>query len=456
MRLPQKFVSKMQELLGDEWAKIVAEWKNQGHSGLRVNTLKLEPEEYYKKVPRGLERIPWTAEGFYFDADFRPAKHAYYNAGLYYIQEPSAMAPVSCMDIKPGERVLDLCAAPGGKTTQIAALLKGEGFLVSNDNNAARIRTLVWNIEHSGARNVVVFNEDPQRLSVIYPDYFDKILVDAPCSGEGMFRKDERAMKGWENFGPQRCTLIQKDILHSAAKMLCPGGSMIYSTCTFAPEENEMMIMEFLNENPEFILEDLPVFPGWDTGRPDWAANAEGARELLKTRRLWPHRIKGEGHFIARMCRKTTKTAKEYIHNKRENQKELTPWFEFMKENLNLKSTGNYILRGKYIYQMPYGFNYPEKLNIARPGWFVGMLNNGRFEPSQALAMGLAAAESQRFITLEVDDRAVQSYLKGETMLMQGDKGWTLVCVEEFPLGWGKQMAENLKNYYPPSWRNPE
>ncbi len=231
---------------------------------------------------------------------------------------------------------------------------------------------------------------------------------------------------------------------------------MIYSTCTFAPEENEMMIMEFLNENPEFILEDLPVFPGWDTGRPDWAANAEGARELLKTRRLWPHRIKGEGHFIARMCKKMTTTAKKDIHNKKEDQKELAPWFEFMKENLNLKSTGNYILRGKYIYQMPYGFNYPEKLNIARPGWFVGMLKNGRFEPSQALAMGLAAAESQRFITLEVDDRAVQSYLKGETMLMQGDKGWTLVCVEEFPLGWGKQMAENLKNYYPPSWRNPE
>ncbi len=302
MRLPERFALRMQELLKEEWQEILKAWESEPYQGLRVNTLKISAVELKRKLPFDLEPIPWVEEGYYYSGGERPAKHPYYQAGLYYLQEPSAMAPVVCLEIKPGEKVLDLCAAPGGKSTQIAAKLQGKGLLVTNDSNEERVKALVWNLEHWGATNAVVTNETPERLARVFPAYFDKILVDAPCSGEGMFRKDPRAIKSWENYSVENCALLQKDILEWAASMLKPGGRLLYSTCTFSPEENEGVIAHFLAKHPDFKIISLPLAHGWDRGRPEWIDDAAGL--VVDARRLWPHKVKGEGHFLALLKKK--------------------------------------------------------------------------------------------------------------------------------------------------------
>ena len=450
MRLPESFVSRMQDLLKEEWRELFQAWQGEPYQGLRVNTLKISARELIKRVPFNLESIPWVEEGYYYPWGERPAKHLYYQAGLYYLQEPSAMAPVACMDIKPGEKVLDLCAAPGGKSTQIAAKLKGQGLLVTNDNNVERVKALVWNMEHWGATNAVVTNETPERLAGVFPSYFDKILVDAPCSGEGMFRKDPRAIKSWETYSGENCAALQKEILETAAGMLKPGGRLMYSTCTFSPQENEGVIAEFIRKHPEFKTVPLPLAPGWEQGRPEWINNA--LVSVRETRRLWPHKVKGEGHFLALLEKEGTEKEAAPPGHWGEGQK-LEPLYAFMEENLSYALEGPFWLQGQYVYKIPRALPPMHGLKVARPGWFVGVLKNKRFEPSQALAMGLNKKDVRRALSFSLEDGVAERYLKGETLLVDGEKGWTLVCLEEFPLGWGKQTGEYLKNYYPPGWR---
>ncbi|WP_342555325.1 RsmB/NOP family class I SAM-dependent RNA methyltransferase [Paenibacillus sp. FSL R7-0652] len=308
VQLPLGFAERMQCLLGEEFESFMKSYEQSPHAGLRVNTLKISKEQFEDIAPFELRPIAWCETGFYVSHGVKPGLHPYYHAGLYYIQEPSAMAPVEQLKVQPGDRVLDLCAAPGGKSTQIAAKLQGRGVLVTNDIHAERTKALAKNVELYGVRNAVVLNESPGRIADAFPHYFDKILIDAPCSGEGMFRKDEDMVKSWEHHSVEKCVLMQRDILETAARLLAPGGTIVYSTCTFAPEENEAMIAEFLKMNRDFAVVHIPNTAGFAAGRPEWVRKmlpikaAETEEVLDQTRgtaRLWPHKLEGEGHYVA-------------------------------------------------------------------------------------------------------------------------------------------------------------
>jgi NOL1/NOP2/sun family putative RNA methylase len=307
LRLPQPFLDKMKLLLDDEYDDWLASYEEERWYGLRVNTLKVSADEYMAMTPWAarLTPIPWAASAFYYDQEARPGKHPHYHAGLYYMQEPSAMVPAELLDVQPGHRVLDLCAAPGGKSTQLGAKLQGEGLLVSNDNAGERTKALARNIELAGIRNAIVLNEEPAALAARFPSYFDRVLVDAPCSGEGMFRKDESMIDQWAKHSVQRCAGMQRVILQHAAEMVAPGGMLVYSTCTFSPEENEAQIAELLAARPDYAVVPIEPAHGWAAGLP------AGNETLTGTVRLWPHRVQGEGHYAAVLRREATPTADE-------------------------------------------------------------------------------------------------------------------------------------------------
>jgi len=474
MNLPAEFLGRMQKLLGTEYEEFMDSFNLPRFYGLRVNTLKVPVEDFLRMSPFALEPVPWTRDGFYYREGDRPAKHPYYHAGLYYIQEPSAMAPGAFIDARPGERVLDLCAAPGGKSTQVAAGLRGQGVLVANDIHPERVKALVKNLELFGVRNAVVTNETPDRLAQRFAGFFDKILIDAPCSGEGMFRKDEEAARSWGIHSVTTCMVRQREILKEADKMLRTGGTILYSTCTFAPEEDEGMIEEFLAGHPDYELVDLPKEHGIAPGRPEWAG---GREELARTARLWPHKLAGEGHFLAMLRKKGEGTGEGAARQDEEifpitgqrgrtgrgkaggkplkgkDEPDLQDYYSFVEDSLNITIEGDFIFYGEHLYLKPRPMPDFYGLKVTRPGWYLGMLKKNRFEPSQAMALGLKKTEARRVVDLASDSGDVVRYLKGETLDRCGDKGWTLVCVDGYPLGWAKQVEGALKNYYPKGWR---
>ena len=290
--IPEQFTLRMRRLLGEDYDAFSASFSRPRAVGLRLNPLKgtsLPDLSAFSLTP-----VPWEPCGYYYDPETRPGKSAYHEAGLYYLQEASAMAPAALLDPKPGERVLDLCAAPGGKSTQLAGKMQGRGLLVCNEISPKRAKILASNIERLGIANALVLNEHPQRLEARFEGFFDKILVDAPCSGEGMFRKEEAAVTDWSEETVFMCARRQAEILHSAALMLRPGGRLVYSTCTFSPEENEGSVSEFLKTHPDFSIEAVDA-PWFSPGRPDWIECP--APGLEQTFRLWPHRLLGEGHY---------------------------------------------------------------------------------------------------------------------------------------------------------------
>ena len=310
--LPELFKARMKQQLKEEYEDFLACYEREGYAGLRVNTEKISVERFRGLFPFPLEPVPWTDCGFYYEKmreqdeeEARKAagvtKHPYYYAGLYYIQEPSAMLPASVLPVNPGDRVLDLCAAPGGKSTHLAAKLGGKGLLVANDASASRAKALLKNLTVWGCTNSVITGETPEKLLEAFGCFFDKILVDAPCSGEGMFRKDAGLVKSWEERGPQEYAAIQKQILDCAVKMLRPSGMLLYSTCTFSEVEDEQVIAWILEQHKDLELVEQ-VIPGpWknqtDGKTPD--GFVRGYAPCEKAIRLWPHRICGEGHFLA-------------------------------------------------------------------------------------------------------------------------------------------------------------
>ena len=294
--LPEAFLNRMQEMLGEEYEDFLAAYEEPRTYGLRVNTRKITPEEFEKLNVFSVRRIPWVKNGFFYDEDVRPARHPLYAAGVYYLQEPSAMTPAACLPVQPGERVLDLCAAPGGKATELGAKLKGRGLLVANDISASRARALLYNLEVFGIDNAFVTNETPAALAGVFEGFFDKILVDAPCSGEGMFRKEEAVARDWTPEKSEYFSGQQREIVSRAVRMLRPGGMLLYSTCTFAPCEDEQTISWVLEQFPEMHLVPLPEYEGFSGGCPRWGNGEETLKYCV---RLWPHKMHGEGHFLA-------------------------------------------------------------------------------------------------------------------------------------------------------------
>ena len=296
LELPEEFASRMKEMLGEEYDAFLESYQLPRSYGLRVNTGKITGEALREQAPFALRQIPWVKEGYFYGEGDIPARHPYYAAGLYYLQEPSAMTPASRLPVEPGERVLDLCAAPGGKATALGAALGGQGLLVANDISNSRARALLRNLELFGISNAFVTSETPAKLAEVFPGFFDKILVDAPCSGEGMFRKDPAVMKTWEAGRPEYFAGLQREIVRQAVRMLRPGGKMLYSTCTFSREENEGTISWLLKEFPEMELLPMEGYEGFDGGRPQWG---DGNSALTRCVRIWPHKMDGEGHFLA-------------------------------------------------------------------------------------------------------------------------------------------------------------
>jgi NOL1/NOP2/fmu family ribosome biogenesis protein len=357
--------------------------------------------------------------------------------------------------------VLDLCAAPGGKSTQIAAKLQQTGVLVVNDNHADRVKPLVKNLELFGVRNAVVLNELPNRLERVFTDYFDRILVDAPCSGEGMFRKEEEMIKQWDINSAEKYALMQRSILKSASQMLAFGGRLVYSTCTFSIEENEAIIDQFIEQSPDFYV--VPIDAGFG-----FSPSIDG------TARLWPHLIKGEGHYVAVLQRKGEKGSTAALNETeaKSNTKldvrlpeaDLTPYHQFCREQLIIEMPGIEKLYGEHLYLMPHGLPSLDGIKVIRPGWYMGAVRKNRFEPAHALAMGLRADEAVRVLQLSSTDSDVIRYLKGETIIMDEQiiqrkhadiplKGYCLICIDGFPVGWGKWQEGMIKNEYPAGWR---
>ena len=456
VKLPVEFVEKMKNLLGDEYKEFEASFDKERYFGLRVNTLKISVEDFLKISPFELTPVPWTSDGFYYKKGESPGKNPYYYAGLYYIQEPSAMLPGSVIDAKPGEKILDLCAAPGGKSVQILAGQKGEGLLVSNDVNFKRVKALVKNVELVGATNVVVTNETPDRLAQYFPEYFDKILVDAPCSGEGMFRKDEDAIRSFSKYKNQECSNLQIEILRSAHKMLKNGGNIVYSTCTFDPLENEMIIDKFTKEYPEYDIIKIDTVDGIQKARKDFC---NSSKDIENAVRLWPHKLKGEGHFVA-LLKKGQETLKRDVATKNTtryvnlNKKQIEAFLDFQEKYLNIKLEGNFVLKGNSLYRVPFGLPNLDGLKVAKYGWYLGDIKNNKFEPSNSLIISLKKDDINNIVSFSYNSDELIRYLKGETLLRDDkNNGYVGILLDGITLGWAKQQDYILKNLYPKGWR---
>ncbi|GLC79157.1 RsmB/NOP family class I SAM-dependent RNA methyltransferase [Lacrimispora brassicae] len=463
IQLPDGFLEKMKGLLGAEYDSFIESYDKERVQGLRVNLLKISQERFKEICPFPLKKIPWAEEGYYYPANERPGKHPYHEAGLYYIQEPSAMAVVELLDPQKGERILDLCAAPGGKTTHIAGRLKGNGFLLSNEIHPARARILSQNVERLGIGNGVVSNEDSKSLSLRFPDFFDRIVVDAPCSGEGMFRKDETARQEWTPGHVTACAARQEEILSNAAEMLKPGGTMVYSTCTFSPEENEQVIEGFLFTHPDFSIKDARKRPGLSPGRPEWSRT--GLTDLKKTFRIWPDQSEGEGHYLAVLKKEgegiseKKRTVPEYTRDK-SVLKELEGFLtDFLVNPATLLLRKEYILFGDQLYLIPPEMIDFKGMKIIRPGLHIGTVKKNRFEPSHAFALSLKKEDVKRWIDLPADGEEIIRYLKGETMtgnaslFCDNKKGWVLVNAGGYSVGFSKLAGGILKNHYPKGLR---
>ncbi|WP_027437508.1 RsmF rRNA methyltransferase first C-terminal domain-containing protein [Lachnospira multipara] len=456
MNLPNKYLESMKEILGQDFDAYLKSFEDTRLYGLRVNNLKISTEDFLKISPFKLTPIPWIENGFYYEEDEKPAKHPYYYAGLYYIQEPSAMTPANVLPINEGDVVLDMCAAPGGKSTELAAKLNNTGLLVTNDISNSRTKALLKNVEINGCNKICVLNEDPKLIADRFSEFFDKILIDAPCSGEGMFRKDNKLIKAWEKTGPEVFSEIQKSVIMSGAKMLKPGGMMLYSTCTFSKLEDEETIMHLLNNRDDFELVDIKPYEGFSHG---FEISSEAKdKNINKTVRIFPHKMKGEGHYVALLRKK----GDNEINNIRYisqgfNSKVPTEVTDFL-DSFNFEYDKKYInIRGTYVYLVSKYMQEEKGLRIIRNGLLLGEIKKNRFEPSQALAMALKLSDYPNVINLDVKDERVVKYLKGETLdcddFTDVKDGWVLIGVSGYPLGWGKFKNGQVKNKYLAGWR---
>lgn len=471
--LPRAYEEEMRRLLGEEeYSRYMETFRQPVLQGLRFHSGKLTKEKWESMNPFETERIPWISNGYYMKEDqgkregLGPSRHPYYYAGLYYLQEPSAMTPASRLPVEPGERVLDMCAAPGGKATELGARLQGRGILVANDISSSRARALVKNLELTGLANFYVASEEPETLGKKLPEFFHKVLIDAPCSGEGMFHKEPKMARYWEEKPPAYYAQIQKRLILQGADLLMPGGMLLYSTCTFSQLENEEVIAWLLKERPDMEVIEAAPYQGFAPGFSLVGEEEEINRQLSRCIRIFPQRMKGEGHFAALLKKKGEK--KENCRTfrisgtgqgtGRKQDSGIPPCvWEFLEQTSLDLSRGWFQTEKDRVYFLPEGPRLP-KLRYLRTGLYLGDIKKNRFEPSQALAMALSPETFCSSISLSCKDVRTLKYLKGETIEVSDlagvqQKGWVLVCVEGYALGFGKLSRGILKNKYYAGWR---
>ena len=427
--LPEAFLTRMKHQLGAEYEDFLKSLERPRAVALRFNPLKGERPV----LPFTGDPVPWEEEGFYYDPQSRPGLHVYHEAGVYYLQEASAMSAVALLDPQPGEKVCDLCAAPGGKTTQIAGRMQGKGFLLCNEYSPKRAKILSRNIERMAVANALVTNEDTRVLADRFPGFFDRVLVDAPCSGEGMFRKEEAAVTDWSQETVEMCARRQAEILDNAARLVRPGGRLVYSTCTFAPEEDEEAVAAFLQRHPEFRPErvDAPWFVPVENGGY----------------RLWPHKLLGEGHFVAVL----TKTGgEEEAISLYPGEKLPKEWNDFAKELDIRLPKGKAVSFGQNLFWVPEDMPDIRKLKVLRPGLELGAVKKNRFEPAHALALWLSGCKTEE--SYDPDSEEMAAYIHGDVVPSE-KKGWCLVKAGNYAIGWGKGDGRVLKNHYPKGLR---
>lgn len=458
--LPEQFIRRMENMLGSESRDFFAALEEEKYQALRVNPLKADREDFAARAPFSLSAVPWEKNGYYYEKEDKPGKHPWHEAGVYYIQEPSAMAPVGFLGVRPGEKILDLCAAPGGKTTQIAAAMEGKGILVCNEIHPARARILSENVERMGVVNAIVTNETPDRLAGRFSSWFDRILVDAPCSGEGMFRKNEEACEEWSPENVRLCAQRQDEILEYAWQMLAPGGILCYSTCTFAPQEDEGSISRLLTSHPDLSVLPADMPEGFAPGRPEWIEGGTDPalkEQLERTGRLWPHKLKGEGHFLAVLtkegCPSPERRTVRRDGEKGLDLRSIPAYTEFAAQFLKAVPGGILLPFGEQLYMAPEETPLLKGLKVLRPGLHLGTVKKNRFEPSHALALALKPDSVKYSLDLPPEGRQIRAYLNGESFPAQGEKGWYLICTGGYSIGWGKLAGGIMKNHYPKGLR---
>ncbi len=452
MELPGGFLREMELLLGAEFADFLASYESGPWRGLRWNQRKGRG----KAADRWLEQafcengrwVEWCSRGICVPDESQEAsswgRYPLHFAGAYYIQEPSAMLPAELLGVRPGERVLDLCAAPGGKSTQLIDAMEDQGLLVANDISVSRGKAVVKNLERFGAGRILVTAETPKRLAEIFGGYFDRILADVPCSGEGMFRREPSMCREWQEKGPDFYQPLQREILTQAVEMLRPGGRLVYSTCTFNRSEDE--------ENTKWLLETFPEF------------------RLAAQKKIWPHRDRGEGQYAALLVKGGKEDAAETETERKAKKNKNRGWGNFrLEKNEAVRDffalirdvswrTENWYEREGQLYELPEDIGRCRGLRFLRTGLLLGEFRRERFEPSQALAMYLTEEQFTNTVNFELKDERVIRYLKGETIETMGAEsrgadGWCLVLAAGFPLGWAKRKGSALKNKYAPGWR---
>ena len=434
------FLERMKTQLGTEFEAFKTALEGPRSNAVRANTLKIMPARLEELLNLTLEPVPWSASGFYVSHKDQLGSHALHHAGAFYMQEASAQVVAASLEPKPDERVLDLCAAPGGKSTHLAALMNNTGLLVCNEPVPNRARVLQENLERIGS-SAVVTQEDPARLAAAWGAFFDRVLVDAPCSGEGMFRKSPAAVRDWSPAHVIACAKRQAQILESAAELLKVGGTLVYSTCTFAPEENEDAVLRFLESHPEFALEVIAGLP----------AGSHGIGS-----RLMPHLVRGEGHFVARLRKISGEESDAALESVSAAPFERghalhKAWLEFRAQ---------FLLQGDVAYAVfrdevqRVGMNTPRLagLRVSRAGVGIAHLQKDRLEPHHAYSH-LEPAQLNAGLNLELSDSRVAAYLRGESLESEGAAGWLPVRVAELTLGWGKRVGSTIKNHYPKSLR---
>lgn len=435
-----EFLFRIKSLLGDDFDEFLKFYENENYKGLRVNTLKCSAEKLKTLVDFELVNTPFCKEGFYIPSNVTSLGNSpLHHCGAFYIQEPSATSAVEMLGVEKNDFVLDLCAAPGGKSTQIGAKLQGTGLLWSNEIVRNRANILLSNIERMGISNAVVSNCHPDILCNELQGRFDKVLVDAPCSGEGMFRKNSDAQNEWSVEHVKSCAQRQLMILNSAKNALKEGGVMVYSTCTFSQEENEGVITQFLSENPDFELEDA----GIDFGR----------KTLEYACRIFPM-DGGEGHFAARL-RKKGESYGSIIPYKNNQKIDDKVWDFYDSLFVDRPFGDNLTLVGEKIMILPENYNRNIKnIGIIRAGIILGEIVKNRIEPHHSVFMAAQKNDCRSAVDFDLTSDEIQKFLHGEEIAVPSEvKGYTAVCVNEITVGFGKASNGRLKNKYPKGLR---